>query len=65
MLAKDRRSCHKSKHIDRRYLKVRELVEQEKIRVAKVPTDENPSDLFTKDLPQAKFDKFIKMVSGQ
>ena len=48
-LAKDRRSCHKSKHIDRRYLKVREFVEDGEIRVAAVPTDENPADLFTKN----------------
>ena len=64
-LAKDRRSCHKSKHIDRRYLKVREFVEDGEIRVAAVPTDENPADLFTKDLARPKFEKFLRMVTGQ
>ena len=64
-LAKDRRSCHKSKHIDRRYLKVREFVENGKLRVAAVPADENPADLFTKDLARPKFEKFLKMATGQ
>ena len=41
------------------------MVESEQIRVAAVPTDENPADLFTKDLAKPKFDKFVKMVSGQ
>ena len=63
-LAKDRRSCHKSKHIDRRYLKVREFVEDGKIIVEHVSTDENPADLFTKCVPLAKFVKFCKMVMG-
>ena len=63
-LARDRRSCHKSKHIDRRYLKVREFVEDGKIVVEHVPTDENPADLFTKYVSLAKFVKFCKMVMG-
>ena len=63
-LAKDRRSCHKSKHIDRRYLKVREWVEDGLISVDKVRTDENPADIFTKFVSLAKFVKFCKMIMG-
>ena len=63
-LAKDRRSCHKSRHIERRYLKVREFVEMGEMDVMHVPTDENPADLFTKELPLVKFAKFVKMVTN-
>ena len=63
-MAKDRRSCLRSRHIERRYLKVREFVELGKLKVEHVPTDDNPADLFTKDLIKAKFDKFVKVVMG-
>ena len=39
-------------------------MEDDKIRVASVPTDENPADLFTKFLSLVKFDKFVRMISG-
>ena len=62
MLARDRRSCHRSRHIERRYLKVREFVEQGKISVESIHTDCNPADLFTKALDHAKFTKFADVV---
>ena len=40
-------------------------MEDDKLRVAAVPTEENPADLFTKDLSRPKFEKFLSMVTGQ
>eukprot|EP00966_Prymnesium_polylepis_P317663 7339140-Prymnesium_polylepis.1 len=54
-LAKDRRSCHRSRHIERRYLKVREWVHLGEIKVVYVPTDQNPADLLTKSLDSTLF----------
>ena len=49
-LAKDRRSCHRSRHIQRRYLKVRELVALGEVKVEYVNTDANAADILTKAL---------------
>ena len=52
-LARDRRSCHRSRHIDRRYFKVREYAALGELAVKHVPTADNAADLLTKplDLP--------------
>eukprot|EP00965_Chrysotila_dentata_P111409 3683513-Pleurochrysis_carterae.AAC.1 len=50
-LSKERRSCQRSRHVDRRNLKVREYVEQGSIEVRKIGTEDNVSDVFTKSLP--------------
>ena len=49
-LARDRKSCHRSRHVDRRYFKVRELVAEGVITVEHVDTKENSADLMTKVL---------------
>ena len=54
-LAKDRKSCNKSRHIDRRYFKVRELVADGSIVVEYVNTDLNTSDVLTKALSKEAF----------
>ena len=46
-LAKDRRSCQRSRHIERRYLKVHEWVHHGEIKVVYVTTEHNPADLLT------------------
>eukprot|EP00965_Chrysotila_dentata_P117544 3884120-Pleurochrysis_carterae.AAC.1 len=43
-LAKERRSCRRSRHVDRRDLKVREYVAHGVIVVKKIYTDDNPAD---------------------
>ena len=43
------------KHIDRRHFFVRELVEQQRIVVPYVATDDNLADFFTKPLLAKKF----------
>ena len=56
-LARDRKSCHRSRHVDRRYFKVRELVYEGFISVEHIDTTENASDVLTKPL---KIDPFYK-----
>ena len=47
-----------SKHIDTRYFRVRQWVQQKALRVAYVGTDYNVADFFTKGLHWPKFSKF-------
>ena len=54
-LSRDRRSCHRSRHIDRRYFKVRELQYAEELVTVKIPTALNSSDVLTKSLDNATF----------
>ena len=61
-LAKDNKYHARTKHIDLRYHFVREAVEDKKIKVAYIPTDENVSDIFTKPLPKPKFQKFVELL---
>ena len=56
-LSRDRKSCHRSRHVDRRYFKVRELAAEGHLWVEHVNTAENPADLLTKPL---KFDTFAR-----
>ena len=49
-LSRDRKSCHRSRHVDRRYFKVRELVAEGLIRVERIDTADNSSDVLTKAL---------------
>ena len=52
----------RTKHIDRRHFYVREVVEELRIVVPYVPTDQNVADFFTKALPADKFLKFRQAV---
>ena len=63
-LSRDRKSCNRTRHIDRRYFKVRELNASGVIEVRKVPTDDNPADLLTKALPFPTFEKHTLRVTG-
>ena len=56
-LSKDLKSCQRSRHIERRYLKVRECVAQGEIVVKYRETTENPADMLTKPLDGATFRK--------
>ena len=49
-LAKHRSSSKRSRHIERRYLHIRELVFDGHIEVRYIPTAENPAELLTKPL---------------
>ena len=54
-LARDRKSCHRSRHVDRRFFKVRECEAAGLLKVHYVPTDANVADLLTKGLPLPTF----------
>ena len=49
-LSRDRKSCHRSRHVDRRYFKVRELAYEGHLRVEHIDTKLNSADLLTKSL---------------
>ena len=51
-----------TKHIDVRYHYVRDLLEQKRIDTIWVPTNDNPADMFTKNLGHIKFEKFRSML---
>ena len=44
-LSRDRKSCHRSRHVDRRYFKVRELVAHKELVVHHIDTADNPADI--------------------
>jgi len=45
----------RTKHMDIRFHYIREVVEQGKVRLYFVKTDENPADMLTKNLARDKF----------
>ena len=51
-----------TKHMDCRIMFLRELKEAGTIRVQWIPTAENPSDLFTKNLDVKTFKKHVKTI---
>eukprot|EP00965_Chrysotila_dentata_P204389 6182304-Pleurochrysis_carterae.AAC.1 len=50
-LSMERRSCHRSRHVDRRDLKVREYVAHGSFEVRKIGREDKVADVFTKSLP--------------
>ena len=58
-LSKDNKFHQRTKHIDIRYHYIREAVEDGKIQVEYIPTDQNPTDIFTKPLSKTKFRGFV------
>ena len=61
-LAKNYISNSKTKHIARRHLKIRELVEELQVCPEYVPTDANIADIFTKPLGRRRFEKLRKVL---
>ena len=61
-LSKDNKFHAQMKHIDVRYHFIREAVEEGKLSVVYVPTDDNPADIFTKPLVKAKFQRFVELL---
>ena len=61
-LSKDNKFHARTKHIDVRYHFIREAVEDGKVSVVYIPTDENPADIFTKPLAKAKFRRFVELL---
>jgi len=63
-LCRDRKSYHRSRHVDWRYFKVREYFFDKVLRVEHVPTADNPADLLTKALPFESFAKHAATLLG-
>ena len=63
-LANNNRTTTKSRHIHRRYLKVREYVEQGEIVVVHVNTELNTADIFTKPLASEPFTRHTTALFG-
>ena len=61
-LAKDNKYHACTKHIDLCYHFICEAIENGKILVKYIPTDENVSDIFTKALPKPKFQQFVELL---
>jgi hypothetical protein len=61
-LAKDNKFHSRTKHIDIRYHFVRESVENKKISVSYIPTNDNVADVFTKALSKPKFQRFVELL---
>ena len=55
--AKEPRSHQKSKHIQRRFHLIREIIDRGEIKICKVHTDDNLADPLTKPLAQQKHEK--------
>ena len=53
-----------TKHIDVRIMFLRQLKEQGTIQVQWCPTDQNESDIFTKNTPNKTFNRHIKTMCG-
>ena len=58
-------SGERSKHIDVRFLKIREYVSSGELRVVHVRTEYNVADFFTKGLPIQKFASFRDLLMGE
>jgi hypothetical protein len=61
-LAKDNKFHARTKHIDVRYHFIREAVEDGKVSVVYIPTDDNLADIFTKPLAKTKFRRFVELL---
>ena len=62
VLAKNNKFHTRTKHINLRYHFICEAVEDGKIQVKYVLTDDNVSNIFTKPLPRPKFAKFVELL---
>ena len=61
-LAKDNKFHARTKHIDIRYHFIREAVEDHKIELKYIPTNDNVADTFTKALAKGKFRLFAGLL---
>jgi len=61
-LAKDNKFHSCTKHIDLWYHFIREAIEDKKIEIEYVPTEENIADIFTKALARPRFKGFVEKL---
>ena len=63
-ISRDYISNERTKHIERRHLKVRELVADGEVVVRHVPSKENHADMLTKPLDFEEFNLHFTALSG-
>jgi len=61
-LSKDNKFHARTKHINIQYHFICEAIEDKKIEVIYIPTDDNVSDIFTKPLAKTKFCRFVELL---
>ena len=61
-LARDNKYHSRTKHIDLRYHFIHEAVDDAKIKVEYVPTEDNVANIFVKSLAKPKFTCFVAML---
>ena len=61
-LAKDNKFHSQTKHIDLRFHFIREAVEDNKLSITYIPTEENMANIFTKALARLKFKGFVERL---
>ena len=62
-LAKNKIYYARTKHIDVHFHRIRELVESEEIKLQKVHTDENTTDMLTKTVTTIKFKHCLDLAN--
>jgi len=58
--SKEPRSHKKANHIERKYHLIRDIVQRGDVMVAKIASENNLADPFTKVLPQKSFDRHVE-----
>ena len=61
-LTKDQIFHERTKHIDVKYHYVRDVISQGKLKICKISTHDNPTDMMTKPAPVAKFELCSSLV---
>jgi hypothetical protein len=61
-LTKDQMFHERTKHIDIKYHYIREIIAEGKLRICKISTHFNPTDMMTKPIPRAKFELCSNLV---
>ena len=57
-----RRGLGKAKHMHVQYLWIQELIQSQEVKLQKIPTEENRSDLLTKHLQAPRMNKLLKAL---
>jgi hypothetical protein len=61
-LSKDNKFHTQTKQINIRHHFIHEAIEDAKLSVVYIPTDDNPTDIFTKPLAKTKFRRFMELL---
>ena len=52
----------RSKHIDTKYLMIKERQDRKEVKILYIPSEDNAADLFTKPLERTKFAAAMKLI---